>query len=360
MVKCVNKTNTENCCDGDQKRGRKENMPPAAKVGCCPTNTADAAANDASVFETDEFKMWCMKIIPCTKRFVHDWTVCPFAHTGEKAVRRDPRKYTYTGIACPDMKGSGECIRGDACPYAHNVFEYWLHPTRYRTQLCKDGPKCRRSICFFAHELNQLRIPESKPYVSPEQLAAASLAGIQREKENGDSKKIKEKNEEDKVTNWHEGKKGMLPDISVVGHEGANSADDTPVWTPHAVPSTYSPVSQVQRNIFDAGRVSPQSQQGAMGQYSPEKLLGAMEKFSPGKFDEFRSDSNYSPLSSSDSPKEEQINSLVETLANLKMSMMDTQQIEDSPSAKYDAVVQTVQQVLQQALSQQESSTRHQ
>eukprot|EP00889_Picochlorum_renovo_P005829 jgi/Picre1/32859/NNA_008188.t1 len=261
MVKCVNNKNTENCCDGDQKRGRKENMPPAAKVGCCPTNTADAAANDASVFETDEFKMWCMKIIPCTKRFVHDWTVCPFAHTGEKAVRRDPRKYTYTGIACPDMKGSGECIRGDACPYAHNVFEYWLHPTRYRTQLCKDGPKCRRSICFFAHELNQLRIPESKPYVSPEQLAAASLAGIQREKENGESKKIKEKLEEDKVTNWHEGKKGMLPDISVVGHEGANSADDTPVWTPHAVPSTYSPVSQVQRNIFDAGRVSPQSQQ---------------------------------------------------------------------------------------------------
>ena len=24
----------------------------------------------------------------------------------------------------------GTCIRGDNCPYAHNVFEYWLHPTR--------------------------------------------------------------------------------------------------------------------------------------------------------------------------------------------------------------------------------------
>ena len=24
----------------------------------------------------------------------------------------------------------GSCIRGDKCPYAHNVFEYWLHPTR--------------------------------------------------------------------------------------------------------------------------------------------------------------------------------------------------------------------------------------
>ncbi len=24
----------------------------------------------------------------------------------------------------------GTCVRGDNCPYAHNVFEYWLHPTR--------------------------------------------------------------------------------------------------------------------------------------------------------------------------------------------------------------------------------------
>ena len=25
----------------------------------------------------------------------------------------------------------GSCIRGERCPYAHNVFEYWLHPTRW-------------------------------------------------------------------------------------------------------------------------------------------------------------------------------------------------------------------------------------
>ncbi|KDD73091.1 hypothetical protein H632_c2546p0, partial [Helicosporidium sp. ATCC 50920] len=119
--------------------------------------------------------MWCMKVIPCTKRFVHDWTVCPFAHTGEKAARRDPRQHGYTGIACPDMKKVGACMRGDHCPYAHNVFEYWLHPTRYRTQLCNDGPGCRRAICFFAHSLDQLRVPAAKPYVSPEALARASL-----------------------------------------------------------------------------------------------------------------------------------------------------------------------------------------
>ena len=37
-------------------------------------------------------------------------------------------------------------MRGDNCPYAHNVFEYWLHPTRYRTQLCNDMEKCNRKV----------------------------------------------------------------------------------------------------------------------------------------------------------------------------------------------------------------------
>lgn len=120
------------------------------------------------------------QVIPCTKRFVHDWTVCPFAHAGEKAVRRDPRTHEYTGIACPDMKKAGHCLRGDKCPYAHNVFEYWLHPTRYRTQLCNDGPSCSRSICFFAHTLEELRVPAHKPFVSPEALARASLEAIHK------------------------------------------------------------------------------------------------------------------------------------------------------------------------------------
>ena len=65
-------------------------------------------------------------------------------------------------------------MRGDACPYAHNVFEYWLHPTRYRTQLCNDGEKCARKICFFAHTIEELRTPANKPFVPPEALAAAT------------------------------------------------------------------------------------------------------------------------------------------------------------------------------------------
>jgi hypothetical protein len=70
----------------------------------------------------------------------------------------------------------GNCAFGDHCPYAHNVFEYWLHPTRYRTQLCNDGSNCRRKICFFAHSLDELRVPACKPFVSPEALAGAAAA----------------------------------------------------------------------------------------------------------------------------------------------------------------------------------------
>lgn len=33
------------------------------------------------------------------------------------------------------LSQSGCCRRGDACPFAHGVFECWLHPSRYRTQV---------------------------------------------------------------------------------------------------------------------------------------------------------------------------------------------------------------------------------
>ena len=69
-----------------------------------------------SITDSDDFRMYCMKVLPCSKRVAHDWTTCVFAHNGEKARRRDPRKYNYTGIACVDMKEGGSCERGDDCP----------------------------------------------------------------------------------------------------------------------------------------------------------------------------------------------------------------------------------------------------
>ena len=64
----------------------------------------------------------------------------------------------YGGTPCPDFR-KGSCRRGDACEYAHGVFEAWLHPLRYRTMPCKDGTACTRRVCFFAHTSAELRLP---------------------------------------------------------------------------------------------------------------------------------------------------------------------------------------------------------
>ncbi|XP_057537014.1 zinc finger CCCH domain-containing protein 23-like [Amaranthus tricolor] len=106
----------------------------------------------------DEFFMYDFKVRKCNRARAHDWTECPFAHPGEKAHRRDPRKYNYSGSACSEFRKGG-CKKGDSCEFAHGVFECWLHPSRFRTQPCKDGSGCKRRVCFFAHTPDQLRSP---------------------------------------------------------------------------------------------------------------------------------------------------------------------------------------------------------
>ncbi|OEL23994.1 Zinc finger CCCH domain-containing protein 2 [Dichanthelium oligosanthes] len=130
----------------------------AAGLGSADDDEAAAAmAAGVDGFGCDEFRMYEFKVRRCARARSHDWTECPFAHPGEKARRRDPRKYHYSGTACPDFRKGG-CKRGDACEFAHGVFECWLHPARYRTQPCKDGTACRRRVCFFAHTPDQLRV----------------------------------------------------------------------------------------------------------------------------------------------------------------------------------------------------------
>ncbi|XP_071722380.1 zinc finger CCCH domain-containing protein 20-like [Rutidosis leptorrhynchoides] len=114
-------------------------------------------------YSCDHFRMFEFKVRRCARGRSHDWTECPYAHPGEKARRRDPRKYHYSGTACPDYR-KGTCRKGDSCEFAHGVFECWLHPARYRTQPCKDGRACKRPVCFFAHTAEQLRVlPQQSP-----------------------------------------------------------------------------------------------------------------------------------------------------------------------------------------------------
>ncbi|KAK0605062.1 hypothetical protein LWI29_022397 [Acer saccharum] len=108
------------------------------------------------IYGTDEFRMYTFKVKPCSRAYSHDWTECPFVHPGENARRRDPRKFHYSCVPCPEFR-KGSCRQGDACEYAHGIFECWLHPAQYRTRLCKDETNCNRRVCFFAHKPEELR-----------------------------------------------------------------------------------------------------------------------------------------------------------------------------------------------------------
>lgn len=144
------------------------------------------------IYGSDEFRMYSFKVKPCSRAYSHDWTECPFVHPGENARRRDPRKYPYSCVPCPEFR-KGACQKGDACDYAHGVFESWLHPAQYRTRLCKDETGCSRKVCFFAHKREELRpvyastgsaVPSPKSYsasgldsttMSPLALSSSSL-----------------------------------------------------------------------------------------------------------------------------------------------------------------------------------------
>ncbi|KAK4372164.1 hypothetical protein RND71_007548 [Anisodus tanguticus] len=160
--------------------------PMALKFSDIPANSApekkeypiDPSLPDIknSIYSTDEFRMFSFKVRPCSRAYSHDWTECPFVHPGENARRRDPRKYHYSCVPCPEFR-KGACRRGDMCEYAHGVFECWLHPAQYRTRLCKDGTSCARRVCFFAHtteELRPLYVSTGSAVPSPRSAACAA------------------------------------------------------------------------------------------------------------------------------------------------------------------------------------------
>jgi hypothetical protein len=48
------------------------------------------------------------------------------------------------------------------CCRCAQFFELWCHPKLYRTQMCRDGAACSRVVCFFAHTVQQLRLPSER------------------------------------------------------------------------------------------------------------------------------------------------------------------------------------------------------
>lgn len=138
------------CCKHSLEQHHKEQL-----VG---SRSCHDLANDL-YYSSDEFRMYYFKVYWCQSSQFHDWTDCPFLHPGEKVRRRDPRRYAYSSELCSEFRKNGKCPDRDNCRFAHGVFEVWLHPERYRTQLCRDGVACNRKVCFFAHSSGQLRWP---------------------------------------------------------------------------------------------------------------------------------------------------------------------------------------------------------
>uniref|UniRef100_A0A383W1P1 C3H1-type domain-containing protein n=1 Tax=Tetradesmus obliquus TaxID=3088 RepID=A0A383W1P1_TETOB len=101
------------------------------------------------------------KVLPCSLKHWHNWTTCFYLHPSERARRRNPLTHSYAAVMCPDMQKQGSCAKGDACSQCHNLFEYHMHPDRYRTVMCTDGAACQRQFCFFAHNATELRVPSS-------------------------------------------------------------------------------------------------------------------------------------------------------------------------------------------------------
>ncbi|CAI5991334.1 unnamed protein product [Closterium sp. NIES-65] len=147
---------------------------PSTGAGVVESSMADMKS---SVYASDEFRIYSFKVRPCSRAYSHDWTECPFVHPGENARRRDPRKFHYSCVPCPDFR-KGSCRRGDSCEYAHGVFECWLHPAQYRTRLCKDGTSCSRRVCFFAHTSEELRPLQSPAAGTPASMFAHSPADM--------------------------------------------------------------------------------------------------------------------------------------------------------------------------------------
>ncbi|KAM0868790.1 hypothetical protein ACQ4PT_041088 [Festuca glaucescens] len=132
---------------------------------------------DAEGEADDEFMMYEFKVRRCARARSHDWTACPYAHPGEAARRRDPRRVAYSGDPCPDFRrrpGGAACPRGTACPLAHGTFELWLHPSRYRTRPLPRGPRMPPPRLLLRARRRRAPLLQGREYSSPLALSPKS------------------------------------------------------------------------------------------------------------------------------------------------------------------------------------------
>ena len=118
-------------------------------------------AKDTGDFIPSEFNPLTYKIYKCPLGPVCklDKKLC-LNHHGNADRRRNPN--FYKAVLCPNLyeknkrKKDAKCGLGDDCDYAHNLYEYYYHPDKFRTIPCTQEKKnkyCKeRLICPYLHE----------------------------------------------------------------------------------------------------------------------------------------------------------------------------------------------------------------
>lgn len=70
------------------------------------------------------------------------------------------------------------------------MFEYWLHPRRYKTEMCLFRANCDRLVCFFAHSAEELRTLD--PSLPPAEVCWSAGAALPGKKASSNSSNCRE------------------------------------------------------------------------------------------------------------------------------------------------------------------------
>jgi hypothetical protein len=115
----------------------------------------------------------------CRNDKKHDVGNCPYWHNDSDRRRNPYGTIRYTHLICEDKSkgGKGGCREGDACLFAHNLFEQMFHPLKFKTIPCNRANKgCHHAICGYYHTKEEQRRLQRRDPAAPAAAAAGSTS----------------------------------------------------------------------------------------------------------------------------------------------------------------------------------------
>lgn len=79
---------------------------------------------------------------------------------------------------CTLMTHLQQRVADPARCFCLQVFETWLHPSKFCTVMCTEGQACKRKVCWFAHSPEELRAPEPAAAAPPQAAAAVTPTAV--------------------------------------------------------------------------------------------------------------------------------------------------------------------------------------